>query len=57
MSCPDPMYDYADWTDEDGQEWIVDDLPEWDPIMGDADEYPETDDEWLDDFQGEEEFA
>jgi hypothetical protein len=30
---------------------------EWDPIMGDADDYPETDDEWLDDFQGEEEFA
>jgi hypothetical protein len=51
------MYDYADWTDEDGQEWIVDDLPEWDPIMGDLDDYPETDDEWLDDFQGEEEFG
>jgi hypothetical protein len=30
---------------------------EWDPIMGDADDYPETDDERLDDFQGEEEFA
>jgi hypothetical protein len=25
--------------------------------MGDADDYPETDDEWLDDFQGEEDFA
>jgi hypothetical protein len=30
---------------------------EWDPIMGDVDDYPETDDEWLDDFQGEEDFA
>jgi hypothetical protein len=30
---------------------------EWDPIMGDSDDYPETDDEWLDDFQGEEDFA
>ena len=30
---------------------------EWDPIMGDSDEWIETDDEWLDDFQGEEEFA
>ena len=30
---------------------------EWDPIMGDLDDYPETDDEWLDDFQGEEEFC
>jgi hypothetical protein len=25
--------------------------------MGDDDEWVETDDEWLDDFQGEEEFA
>jgi hypothetical protein len=30
---------------------------EWDPIMGDAEDWIETDDEWLDDFQGEEEFA
>lgn len=30
---------------------------ECDPIMGDVDDYPETDDEWLDDFQGEEDFA
>lgn len=30
---------------------------EWDPIMGDIDDYPETDDEWLDDFQGEEDCA
>jgi hypothetical protein len=52
--------------DENGEEWIVgygeDDAMDfddysWDPIMGDADEWVETDDEWLDDFQGEEEFA
>lgn len=30
---------------------------EWDPIMGDIDEWIDTDDEWLDDFQGEEDFA
>jgi hypothetical protein len=30
---------------------------EWDPVMGDGDEWIETDDEWLDDFQGEEDFA
>ena len=34
-----------------------DDGEGWDPIMGDDDEWVETDDEWLDDFQGEEEFA
>jgi hypothetical protein len=46
MSCPDPLYDYEDFIDyENG----------YDPIMGD--EWIETDDEWLDDFQGEEEFA
>jgi hypothetical protein len=33
----------------------LDDGEGYDSIMGD--EYPETDDEWLDDFQGEEEFA
>ena len=41
MSCPDPMHYYEDW----------------DPIMGEIDDYPETDDAWLDDFQGEEDFA
>lgn len=35
----------------------LDDGEGWDPIMGDADDYPETDDAWLDDFMGEEEFA
>lgn len=44
MSCPDPLYDYADWDEDD-------------PIMGDIDDYPETDDNWLDDFAGEEDFA
>jgi hypothetical protein len=33
----------------------LDDGEGYDPIMGD--EYPETDDEWLDDFHGEEDFA
>ena len=33
----------------------LDDGEGYDPIMGD--EYPETDDEWLDDFAGEEDFA
>ena len=35
----------------------LDDGEGYDPIMGDADDYPETDDGWLDDFWGEEEFA
>jgi len=56
MSCPDSLHDYEDWTD-DAPEAIDYDNPEWDPIMGDTDDYPETDDEWLDDFQGEEDFA
>lgn len=55
-------------VDEDGREWVVSALSEedyipgyddgeWDPVMGDIDDYPETDDEWLDDFQGEEDWA
>ena len=58
-------------TDDTGRDWLVtsvsedceaDYIPgyddgEWDPIMGDADDYPDTDDAWLDDFQGEEDFA
>lgn len=52
--------------DENGQEWDVgydeDYIPgyddgEWDSIMGDSDEWVETDDEWLDDFAGEEDFG
>lgn len=45
--------------DENGEEWDVgyDDGEGYDPIMGDADEWIDTDDEWLDDFQGEEDFA
>jgi hypothetical protein len=53
--------------DENGNEWEVgygdeadyipglDDGEGYDPIMGD--EWPETDDEWLDDFAGEEDFG
>ena len=68
MSCPDPMHDYSDWYDND--EAMIkamednnitmkeyESLPLWDPIMGDIDDYPETDDEWLDDFQGEEDWG
>lgn len=52
--------------DENGEEWIVgygeDDVMdfddnEWDPIMGDADDHIDTDDQWLDDFCGEEDWA
>ena len=53
--------------DENGNEWMVgydeaDYIPgyddgEWDPVMGDAEDYVETDDEWLDDFQGEEDWG
>ena len=35
----------------------LDDGEAYDPIMGDGEGFYETDDEWLDDFQGEEEFA
>jgi hypothetical protein len=35
----------------------LDDGEGWDPIMGDAEDNVETDDEWLDDFYGEEDFA
>lgn len=56
MSCPDSLHDYEDWNDN-AMEPIDYDTSEWDPIMGDADDYPETDDEWLDDFQGEEDWA
>jgi hypothetical protein len=43
--------------DENGDEWMVSDDCAWDPIMGDYDDWIETDDEWLDDLQGEEEWA
>jgi hypothetical protein len=56
MSHPDPLCDYSDFEDHE----------DFDPIMGD-DEWIETDDEWLDagfedeewldDLQGEEDFA
>ena len=35
----------------------LDDGEGYDPIMGDDDEWIETDDEWLDDFAGEEDFG
>jgi hypothetical protein len=54
--------------DENGQEWDVgydgddyisgyDDGEGYDPIMGDEEDWVETDDEWLDDFQGEEDWG
>jgi hypothetical protein len=45
--------------DENGEEWMMGFFEDegWDPIMGDAEDWVETDDEWLDDFQGEEDFA
>jgi hypothetical protein len=43
------------YGDEDDYIPGLDDGEGYDPIMGD--EYPETDDEWLDDFAGEEDFA
>jgi len=57
-------------VDENGVDWIVgygedepdyipglDDGEGWDPVMGDAEDHIETDDQWLDDFCGEEDFA
>jgi hypothetical protein len=57
----------------DCKEWcgVVEDVPEdeadyipglddgegWDPIMGDAEDHIETDDQWLDDYCGEEDFG
>jgi len=35
----------------------LDDGEGWDPIMGDTEDHIETDDQWLDDFFGEEDFA
>jgi hypothetical protein len=52
---------------EDGSVWEtgydddyipgLDDGEAYDPIMGDGEGFDQTDDEWLDDFQGEEDFA
>lgn len=41
--------------DENGDEWMMG--FGWDPVTGDDEDWVETDDEWLDDFQGEEDFA
>jgi len=35
----------------------LDDGEGWDPIMGDAEDHIETDDQWLDDYCGEEDFG
>ena len=43
--------------DENGDEWMVGDDCGWDPVMGDEDDHIETDDQWLDEFWGEEDFA
>ena len=48
----DSMQAFADYNNFDHENGM-----ELDPIMGDIDDYPETDDEWLDDFQGEEDWA
>lgn len=35
MSCPDPLHDYEDWTDENGKEWKVgydNNENEWIPV-------------------------
>ena len=61
MGCPDPLYDYDDfigYEEEAYNGWEeVNESYEWDPIMGDSEDWIDTDDMWLDDFQGEEEFA
>ena len=32
-------------------------ISKWDPIMGDDEDWIDTDDDWLDDFQGEEDWG
>lgn len=44
MSCPDPLYDYEDFLTEEEQSYDG-----WEELM--------SEDEWLDNFQGEEDFA
>jgi hypothetical protein len=45
------------WEDDNDYIPGLDDGEGYDPIMGDDDEWIDTDDEWLDDFAGEEDFA
>ena len=45
---------YNNIPHEEGLELDVD---EYDPIMGEDDEWIDTDDKWLDDFQGEEDWG
>ena len=49
--------EHCEIVDADNVAEYDDDGEGYDPIMGDADDYPDTDDAWLDDFMGEEEFA
>jgi hypothetical protein len=46
---------------ENGNEWEVGFMADedcgWDPIMGDDEDWIETNDEWLDDFMSEEDWA
>lgn len=43
--------------DDNGEYVLGDDDAGWDPIMGDNDDWIDTDDTWLDDFQGEEDWG
>ena len=49
----------AEDVPEDEADYIpgLDDGEGWDPIMGDAEDHIETDDQWLDDYCGEEDFG
>ena len=58
----DFVYDMSQINEEEimkGWEEIAgdDDGEGYDPIMGDSEGFDDTDDQWLDDFQGEEDFA
>lgn len=48
-----------DFYFDDNGDYIpgMDDGEGWDPIMGDDEDWIDTDDQWLDDFQGEEDWA
>lgn len=49
----------ADLFYSEGGDYILgdDDNSGWDPVMGDDEDWIDTNDEWLDDFQGEEDWA
>ena len=60
---------WEEMVSEDGSTWStgydddddyipgLDDGEGYDPIMGDGEGFDDTDDQWLDDYQGEEDFA